>query len=108
MIDSNCLHHLDQSESAYDEIKFLNVDHFNMDTFKGDCLLNMDQSMILDDKIIGTVPNNMLGEEHSEELDMHSAFAMHNDPMDGKTSPLLDLEKPIMNITVESLPTLQH
>lgn len=97
------LHHMDNCASAYDEIKYLNVDHFGMDAFKSDCILNMDQSMMLDDKIIGSGSNSTLGEDHSEELDMHSAYVLHHhDPMDGKTSPLIDMEKPIMNITVET------
>lgn len=63
----------------------------------------MDQSMILDDKMIGSGPNSMIGDEHVDELDMHSTFVMHHEIMDGKNSPLMDLEKPIINITVENL-----
>lgn len=97
---SNCLQQLDTSISSYDDIKFLNLNHFGMDAFKNDCILNMDHTMILDDKIMGTGP---IDDEHIDELDLHSPFVMHHEIMDGKTSPLLDLEKPLMNITVEHL-----
>lgn len=91
---------LENSTSSYDEIKFLNVDHFNMDSFKSDCVLNMDQSMMLDDKTI-SVSSDLLGET-SDDLDIHSSFSI-SESMD-KSSPLMDLEKPVMNIcSLESL-----
>lgn len=94
---NNCLN-LDHS--TYDEIKFLGVDHFNnMDGFKGDCILNMDQSIILDDKTIGEA--SVLLDEPTDELDMRETFVLH-DSME-KSMPLVDLEKPIININLEHL-----
>lgn len=88
---------LENSTSSYDDIKYLNVDQFNMDSFKSDCVLNMDQSMMLDDKTIG-VSGSLLG----ESPDDYSSFSI-GDSMD-KSSPLMDLEKPVMNIcSLESL-----
>lgn len=93
---------LENSTTSYDDIKFLNVDQFNMDSFKSDCVLNMDQSMMLDDKSMG-VSSGFLGEP-PDDLDIHSSFSI-NDSMD-KSSPLMDLEKPVMNIC--SLENLQQ
>lgn len=96
---NNCLN-LDSSSSPYDEIKFLGVDHFhNMEGFKGDCILNMDQSIILDDKTIGET--SVLLDEPNEDLDMRNTFVLH-DSME-KSMPLVDLEKPIININLEHL-----
>lgn len=90
---NNCLS-LDNSSSPYDEIKFLGVDHFNnMEGFKGDCILNMDQSIILDDKAIG--------ESSVDDLDIRETFVLH-ESME-KSMPLVDLEKPIININLEHL-----
>lgn len=95
---NNCLN-LDNS-SSYDEMKFLGVDHFNnIDSFKGDCILNMDQSIILDDKTIGE--SSVLLDEPSEDLDIRQSFVLH-DSME-KSMPLVDLEKPIININLENL-----
>ncbi|XP_055303626.1 homeobox protein orthopedia [Sitodiplosis mosellana] len=102
---NNCLN-LDSSSSAYDEIKFLGVDHFNnMEGFKGDCIqgdciLNMDQSIILDDKTIGESSVHLL-DEPTEDLDIRETFVLH-DSME-KSMALADLEKPIININLEHL-----
>lgn len=77
---------LDSSPSSYDEIKFLNVDQFSMDNFKPDGILNLDQS-ILDEK------------QQSLSLDMPS-FSLSEPP---KTPPLMDLDKPIININVSGI-----
>lgn len=99
---NNCLN-LDHTGSPYDDIKFLGVDHFhNMDSFKSDCILNMDHSIILDEnlgKAMGV--SSVLLDEHTDELDMRDTFGMH-DSME-KSMPLLDLEKPVININVDSL-----
>ncbi|XP_031628307.1 homeobox protein OTX1 B [Contarinia nasturtii] len=95
---NNCLN-LDAS-SPYDEMKFLGVDQFNnIDSFKGDCILNMDQSIILDDKTMGE--SNVLLGEPNEDLDLRQTFVLH-DSME-KSMPLVDLEKPIININLENL-----
>lgn len=96
---NNCLN-LEHSTSAYDEIKFLGVDNFNhIEGFKSDCILNMDQSIILDDKAMGE--SSVLLDEPSGELDMRETFALH-ESME-KSMPLIDLEKPIININLEHL-----
>ncbi|EDW65013.2 uncharacterized protein Pph13 [Drosophila virilis] len=40
---------LDMNE-GYDEMKFLSVDQFTIDSFKADCILSMEHSLALDDK----------------------------------------------------------
>lgn len=96
---NNCLN-LDNCTSPYDEMKFLGVDHFNnMESFKGDCILNMDQSVISDDKTIGEC--SVLLDEPSVDLDVHEAFTLH-DSME-KSMPLVDLEKPIFNINLQNI-----
>lgn len=96
---NNCLN-LESSTSPYDEIKFLGVDQFsNIESFKSDCILNMDQSIILDDKTIGE--SNVLLEEPSGDLDIRETFVLH-ESME-KSMPLIDLEKPIININLEHL-----
>lgn len=69
-----------------------------MANFKGDCLdLQMDQSIILDDKTM-SITQALLDGPSNELTDMHNAYSID------KSSPLLDLEKPIMNIIhVESI-----
>lgn len=96
---NNCLN-LDNS--TYDEIKYLDVDHFNnMEVgFKSDCILNMDQSNISDDKAIGE--SSVLLDESTEDLDIRETFVLH-DSME-KSMALVDLEKPIIDINLENLP----
>lgn len=72
MIDTSCLN-MDNS-SSYDDMKFLNADHFNMENFKTECILNLDQS-ILDE-------NNSLHVNKNLDVSM------------------MDLERPIMNINI--------
>lgn len=96
---NNCLG-LEHSTLPYDEIKFLGVDHFNnIDSFKGDCILNMDQSIILDDKTIAE--SSVLLDEPSGDLDIRDTFVLH-ESME-KSMALTDLEKPIININLENL-----
>lgn len=96
VIDINSCLNMDNSASPYDEIKFLGVDHFNnMDGFKGDCILNMDHL----DKTIAE--SNVLLSEAPEDLDLRESFVLH-DSME-KSMQLVDLEKPILNINLESL-----
>lgn len=79
--------------SPYDDIKFLNADQFNMESFKSDCILNIDP--------------NMLGEDHLQKqqiigLDLHN-FSFDDDDGIDKSSPLMDLERPLINITVQNV-----
>lgn len=105
VIDINNYFNLDNSSSPYDEIKFLGVDHFNnIESFKEDCILNMDQSIFLDAKSIGESSVSMV--EPSKEIG--EAFVLR-DSME-KSIPLVDLGKPIININLENLamPDAQH
>lgn len=96
---NNCLN-LDNSTSPYDEIKFLGVDNFgHIESFKNDCILNMDQSIILDDKSIGE--SGILLDEPTGDLDIRESFVLH-ESME-KSMALVDLEKPIININLENL-----
>ena len=104
---SQCLN-LDNSTSSYDDIKFLNVDQFNMDSFKTDCILNMDHAIILDDKTMNgghSGAGAVMLDPHGD-LDIHSTLSLH-DSID-KSSPLMDLEKPIMNINLDNLHLHSH
>lgn len=77
IIDTSCLN-MDNS-SSYDDMKFLNADTFNMENFKTECILNLDQS-ILDE-------NNSLhvnNDHNTKNLDVS----------------MMDLERPIMNINI--------
>lgn len=97
---SNCMN-LDNSASSYDDIKYLNVDHFSMVNFKS-IDLQMDQNIVLDDKTM-SITQALLDEPSTELVDMHGTYSID------KSSPLLDLEKPIMNIIhVENLSTPSH
>lgn len=84
---SNCSNivNLDGSNvSSYDDIKFLNVDQFTMDNFKNECILDLDQSLFSSDKSNGMMMN----------YGITSMEAIH------KSTQLIDMEKPILNINV--------
>lgn len=93
-----------------------------METFKNECILNLDQSMLTDDHHSadeigkhhqlengisgtgGTGSVSLIG--GNGELDLVHTFNIHGDcdvDDNGQSSPLMDLEKPIMNISVENL-----
>lgn len=73
--------------------EFLNVDHFNIDHFKNECILTLDHNLL---SSVGDSSGLMSGPE-SRNLDLQS-FSLHD------TKELLDLEKPI-NINVTNLDT---
>lgn len=79
--------------TPYDDIKFLNADQFNMESYKGDCILNIDPNMLVDDQ---QKQHNIIG------LDLHN-FTFDDDDGIDKSSPLLDLERPLINITVQNV-----
>lgn len=154
------------STSSYDDIKFMSVDQFNMDNFKAECILNLDQSMLdeqhhtskmLHDSQMHQEQDNeqqLIQSDHfqhhesshdqhhdhlNHHLEHHDHHDHHNHRHDllqqqqqhghiyqldhstidldlpsftlhesiiNKSSPLMDLEKPIMNITVvENIPS---
>lgn len=98
LLDLNSCLHLDNTVSTYDEMRYLTVDNFNMENFKNDCIeLNMDQTIVLNDKTMA-ITHALLDAEAHNELDMQSAFTIED-----KSSPLLDLENPVMNIHVEGM-----
>lgn len=89
--DPNCLNMEDTT--PYDDIKFLNGEQFNMEAYKGDCILNIDPNMLTDDQ---QKQHNIIG------LDLHN-FTFDDDDGIDKSSPLLDLERPLINITVQNM-----
>lgn len=72
--------------------EFLNVDHFNIDNFKNECILNLDHNLL---NSVGD-SSVLMGGPEMRSIDMQG-FSMDED---GKE--LLDLEKPI-NINVTNL-----
>lgn len=151
----NCLNLDNASTSSYDDIKFLSSEQFNMDQFKTECILNLDQAMLDDPPSRHQTPAHheqmmhlnqhhhqqhqhqqhhhqhqqqqllhKLEDDHSQQLQLHQlqqesqiihrsqqhhhhssidselqSFSLHESGMD-KSSPLMDLEKPIMNISI--------
>lgn len=71
--------------------EFLNVDHFNIDNFKNECILNLDHNLLN-----SVDSSSLMNGPESRNMDLQS-FSMHDD-----TKELLDLEKPI-NINVTDL-----
>lgn len=67
--------------------EFLNVDHFNIDSFKNECMLSLDQTML------SSVNDSQI---------MLSNDNINNFTMDDDGKDLLDLEKPI-NINIGNL-----
>lgn len=116
------------STSVYDdEMKFLNVDHFNMDSFKSESLFSLDHTLLTSNDHQTSLhqshhnqpsqTQHSLGISCQHEEKTHLSLDLHNfnlndpDHDPGKTdkspSELLDLEKPInININVESLDQL--
>lgn len=94
------------TSASYDEIKYIGVDSFtNLDGFKSDCMFGMSDSVCLNDRDI-EVTDALVKETHVD-LDIHETFEMH-ESME-KSMPLLDLEKPIININVDSSAfSIQH
>lgn len=66
--------------------EFLNVDHFNIDSFKNECMLSLDQTIL-----------NSVNDGQALSTDNMTNFTMEDDGKD-----LLDLEKPI-NINIGNL-----
>lgn len=75
--------------------EFLNIDHFNMDSFKNECILNLDHSLL--SSVVGDSSTGLMSSENRNS-DFHH-FTLNDD-----TKELLDLEKPI-NINITSLET---
>ncbi|XP_055615220.1 homeobox ARX homolog alr-1 isoform X2 [Toxorhynchites rutilus septentrionalis] len=112
------------SSSVYDdEMKFLNVDQFNMDSLRNESLFNLDQTLLnhteaqINFQSHHNQPsqsqNSMAINCHHDEKS-HLSLDIHNfnlndadhelDKTDKSPSELLDLEKPInINISVDSL-----
>lgn len=84
MIDTNCLN-MDNS-SSYDDMKFLNADHFNMENFKTECILNLDQSI----------------------LDEHNSLNLNDHGIKNSDVSMMDLERPILNINIQEGMMIQN
>lgn len=83
----NKQHHTYMSPSPTYE--FLNVDHFNIDNFKNECILNLDHNLLVGDN------SGLMGGSDGRSMELQN-FSLSD------TKELLDLEKPI-NINVTSL-----
>ncbi|XP_058442727.1 homeobox ARX homolog alr-1 [Malaya genurostris] len=110
------------SSSVYDdEMKFLNVDQFNMDNFKSESLFNLDQTLLspsdhhaaLHATLHSSSFQTSISCHHDEKshlsLDLNNFSLNDNGPEKSNKSPseLLDLEKPInININVEGIDQL--
>lgn len=92
---------VDTPTSASDKsptYEFLSVDNFNIDSFKNECILNLDQNLlntVNDHHLLGH-PND---KHTSLDLELQN-FTLHHDSH--KTGDLLDLGKPL-NINVDEL-----
>lgn len=123
------------STSVYDdEMKFLNVDQFNIDSFKSESLFNLDQTLLAPSEHPMIQPNgsglplHQYTQQHSRfdadekahlSLDLHNfnlndsndANDHHHNESSCKTdkssSELLDLEKPPININI-NVDSLDH
>ena len=73
--------------------EFLNVDHFNIDNFKNECILNLDHNLM---SSVGDSSGPSFSLTESRNIDLQS-FSLNDE-----TKELLDLEKPI-NISIASL-----
>lgn len=112
------------STSVYDdEMKFLSVDQFNMDSFKNESLFNLDQTLLSPNETqinFQSHHNQSSQAQHAMTINCHHdekshlSIDIHNfnlndtdhelDKADKSPSELLDLEKPInINISVDSL-----
>lgn len=101
---NNCLN-LDDTAPAspFDECKYLNVDQFNMENFKTECILNLDQSMLDDPKRMLEHQDHeqqyQLTTHHTMDLDLQD-YSLHDTSNEYKSTSLTELDKPIMNITI--------
>ena len=92
----NNLHHLDNTSPSL-PYEFLNGDHF--ENFRTECILNMDQNLLNHvDSGDQMMSRQVCLEDKLVNMDLQN-YSLH----DSKSSDLLDLEKPIMNINVENL-----
>lgn len=95
----NNLHHLDNTSSPSLPYEFLNGDHFNIENFRNECILNLDQNL-LNHVDSG---DQMMSRQMCQEDKLAINMDLQNYSMqDSKSSELLDLEKPI-NINVINL-----
>ncbi|CRK89512.1 CLUMA_CG003239, isoform A [Clunio marinus] len=74
--------------------EFLNVDNFNIDNFKNECIMSLDHTLL---NSVGD-PSGLMNDSENRNIDMQD-FSLSDD-----TKELLDLEKPI-NINVTNLDT---
>lgn len=74
LTDPNSLH-MDNS-SSFDDMKFLNADHFNMENFKTECILNLNQSILDENNSLslndnGSVKNSEVSIMHLERPNLN-------------------------------------
>ncbi|XP_034100575.1 homeobox protein aristaless [Drosophila albomicans] len=64
--------------SAYDEMKFLSVDQFTIDSFKADCILSMEHALSLDDKQPTLTPHISSSVSGFNESQSHDNGVLHS------------------------------
>ncbi|XP_030384224.1 myb-like protein Q [Scaptodrosophila lebanonensis] len=62
---------MNDGSSTYDEMKFLSVDQFTIDSFKADCILSMEHGLSLDDKhasiSVHSYEHQQLQQQHQQQ-----------------------------------------
>jgi len=92
---NNNMHSIKNSFISSPTYEFLNVDQFNIDNFKNECILNLDHNL-LNSVTDATALISSPMAQSNRNMDLHG-FSL-NDTL-SETKELLDLEKPI-NINI--------
>lgn len=95
----NNLHHLENTSPSL-PYEFLNGDHFNIENFRNECILNLDQNLL--SHVDSGDQMSRLITEKLEVMGNEDKLAINMDLQNYSKSELLDLEKPI-NINVINL-----
>ncbi|KAH8279551.1 hypothetical protein KR018_000817 [Drosophila ironensis] len=93
--------------SAYDEMKFLSVDQFTIDSFKADCILSMEQAHM--QPFVGGGPPQMVSSSNDLCLEGIGMSAFEMDDAEPKSPPsllVLDKTMPSLSIGVDGIADL--
>ncbi|XP_023170447.1 homeobox protein orthopedia [Drosophila hydei] len=93
---------LNEGSSAYDEMKFLSVDQFTIDSFKADCILSMEHSLALDDK--QQQPHTLINSTTFESQDNAALHSLCLDGMGVGFGGLSLLSTHVADIAAEAAP----
>ena len=88
---NNIMHSNKSSYVSSPTYEFLNVDQFNIDNFKNECILNLDHNLLNSVTDASTLITSQMPSS-SRSMDLHG-FSL-SDTL-SETKELLDLEKPI-------------